>query len=140
MDRGDKHGSRMDDVLAGETEAISRAGHTGRAEESREPEPSGDGQPDVDYAPDGELSGGVPDGMSASDVEGRAELARFLRPSAFPGTAAQLLGVAREEGATDRVLGELERLGSGSAGGRAVFDNVQDVWRALGHGVETHRN
>lgn len=140
MERGDKHGPRMDDVLAGETEAISRGGHTGRAEESREPEPSGDGQPDVDYAPDGELSGGTPDGMTSEDVEGRAELARFLRPSAFPGTASQLLGVAREEGATDRVLGELGRLQSGSDGGRKVFENVQEVWIALGHGVETHRN
>ncbi|HEX7107392.1 MAG TPA: hypothetical protein VF218_15595 [Acidothermaceae bacterium] len=140
MERGDKHGPRLDDALAGETEAISRGGHTGRAEESREPEPSGEGQPDVDYAPDGELVGGTPDGMTAADVEGRAELARFLRPSAFPGTAGELLAVARDEGATDRVLAELGRLRSGSGGGDRRFENVQDVWRALGHGVETHRN
>lgn len=140
MERGDKHGPRLDDALASETEAISRGGHTGRAEESREPEPSGDDQPDVDYAPDGDLSGGTPDGMTAADVEGRAELARFLRPSAFPATAARLLEVAREEGATDRVLTELARLASGSVGGVQAFANVQDVWRSLGHGVETHRN
>ncbi len=140
MERGDKHGPRLDDALAGETEAISRAGHTGRAEESREPEPSGEGQPDVDYAPDTTLSGGTPDGMSSSDVEGRADLARFLRPSAFPASAQELSRVARDEGATDRVLADLDRLGSGSDGDRRVFENVQDVWRALGHGVESHRN
>jgi hypothetical protein len=140
MERGDKHGPRVDDAMARETEAISRTGHTGRAEESREPEPSGEGQPDVDYAPDGELSGGTPDGMTSADVEGRAELARFVRPSAFPATAADLLRVAREEGAPDRVVGELERLRSGSNGGARRFENVQDVWQALGHGVETHRN
>lgn len=140
MQRGDKHGPRLDDAMAGETEAISRGGHTGRAEESREPEPSGEGQPDVDYAPDTTLSGGTPDGMTPADVEGRAELARFVRPSAFPATAADLARVAREEGATDRVLGELERLRSGSGGAERRFENVQDVWQALGHGVETHRN
>lgn len=138
MERGDKHGPRVDDAMAGETEAISRAGHTGRAEESREPEPSGEGQPDVDYAPGGVLTGGTPDGMTPADVEGRAELARFLRPSAFPATAADLVKVARDEGAPDHVVSELQRLGSG--GGERAFTNVQDVWQALGHGVEAHRS
>jgi hypothetical protein len=78
--------------------------------------------------------------MTSADVEGRAELARFVRPSAFPATAAELLRVARDEGAPDRVVGELERLRSGSNGGERRFENVQDVWQALGHGVETHRN
>lgn len=78
--------------------------------------------------------------MTPADVEGRAELARFVRPSAFPATAADLARVARDEGATDRVLGELERLRSGSGGAERQFENVQDVWQALGHGVETHRN
>jgi len=140
MERGDKHGPRLDNAMAGETEAISRAGHTGRAEESREPEPSGEGQPEVDYAAGAARPGGTPDGMTSADVEGRAELARFVRPSAFPATADELLRVAREEGAPDVVVGELERLRSGSNGGERRFENVQDVWRALGHGVETHRN
>jgi hypothetical protein len=138
LERSDKHGPRVDDALAGETEPIERTGHTGRAEEWREPEPVGDDQPQVDRAPDTALTGGTPDGMSADDVEGRAELARFLRPSAFPADAAQLLRIARDEGATDSVLGELGRLSK--AGGGQAFETVQDVWRALGHGVETHRN
>jgi hypothetical protein len=67
-----------------------------------------------------------------------------VRPSVFPATAGELLRVARDEGAPDRVVGELERLrserSSGSNGGERRFANVQDVWQALGHGVETHRN
>jgi len=138
-ERSDKHGPRLDDALAGETEPIERGGHTGRAEEWREPEPGGGGQPDVDLAPDATLTGGTPAGMTADDVEGRTELARFLRPSAFPSDAAGLLATARDEGATDAVLGELSRLAEEEPAGR-VFDNVQDVWRAMGHGVETRRS
>lgn len=134
-ERSDKHGPRLDDALAGETEAIVRSGHTGRSEESREPEPSADDQPDVDLAPDTTSPGGTPDGMTPGDVEGRAELARFLRPSVFPADAATLARVARDHGATDFVLGELGRLKQGT-----TFGNIQDVWQALGHGVETHRN
>jgi hypothetical protein len=48
--------------------------------------------------------------------------------------------VARDEGAPDRVVSELERLRSGSKGGERRFDNVQHLWQALGGGVETHRN
>jgi hypothetical protein len=141
FERSDKHGPRVDDELAREVEPIERAGHTGRAEEWREPEPEGDGQPQVDLAPDTTLTGGVPEGMTVADVEGRSELARFLRPSAFPASAARLAEIARDQGATDRVLAELGRLaaGAGSSERDRVFNNVQDVWRALGKGVESHR-
>jgi hypothetical protein len=135
FERSDKHGPRMDDAMSGETEAIERTGHTGRAEESREPEPEGDDQPQVDLAPDTLLAGGTPDGMTPQDVEGRSELARFLRPSAFPADASTLLRIGRDDGATDFVLGELGRLPKGR-----TFANIQDIWEALGHGVETHRN
>lgn len=135
FERSDKHGPRIDEAMAGETEAIERSGHTGRAEESREPEPEGDDQPQVDRAPNTLLAGGTPDGMSADDVEGRSELARFLRPSVFPANASALLDVARDDGATDFVLGELARLPK-----NRTFANTQEIWEALGHGVETHRN
>jgi hypothetical protein len=138
MERSDKHGPRVDDALSGETEPIERTGHTGRAEESREPEPAGDDQPEVDLAPDTTLTGGTPDGMTPDDVEGRSELARFLRPSAFPAEARALLRIAQSQGATGQVVDELQRLAQGS--GDRSFENVQDVWQALGHGVETHRN
>ena len=137
FERSDKHGPRLDDKLAGETESIERAGHTGRAEEWREPEPEGEDQPQVDRNPAGLLTGGTPAGMDASDVQGRSELARFLRPSAFPANANQLLVVAREEGAPDSTLAELEGL-RGQSG--QTFENVQEVWRALGHGVEQRRS
>jgi hypothetical protein len=75
--------------------------------------------------------------MDVDDVAGRSELARFLRPSAFPGDADRLLAVAREEGATNSTIAELERLRDHP---HAMFENVQQVWRALGHGVEQHRN
>lgn len=138
FERGDKHGPRLDDAMASETEAIDRGGHTGRAEEWHEPEPSGDDQPDVDLRPDGSLTGGTPPGMTNADVEGRAELARFLRPSAFPGKARKLLDVARSEQATDDVIGELSRLAEESGRDR-TFQNVQEVWAALGHGIEERR-
>jgi hypothetical protein len=136
MERGsDKHGPRMDEALAHEVEGTVAAGRSSRGEPWRDPEPSGEDQPDVDLRPDGGLHGGVPVGMTEQDVELRSELAQALGKEVYPATAAQLMAKAHESSASDRILDLLERLPA-----EEVFTNVQDVWSRLGGGVEKHRS
>lgn len=63
----------------------------------------------------------------------RSELARFLRPSAFPADKAALISVARDERATDAVLDELAALPDDGQ-----WATPAAVWESLGHGTE-HR-
>ena len=135
MERGsDKHGFRMDDALAAETEGLTRSGHSTHAQEWKDPEPSGEDQPDSDYAPSGTLEGGVPDGMTSADVESRSELATFLGASVFPANRVVLEERAADQNAPDRILDLLRRLPDGRE-----YGNVADVWSALGGGNESHR-
>jgi hypothetical protein len=134
--RSDKHGPREDDALKHDTELIERDGGEQRAEEweeeqEQEQRPPGEFRPDRDLAPEGELVGGVPPGVDVRDVIGRSELARWLQPSVFPATAGELLGSATETDAPGDVWGLLETLPQDR-----VYQNVQDVWRTLGGGVE----
>jgi hypothetical protein len=128
-----KHGPMQDDQLAHETRGLVQGGHASHAEEWRDQQAPGEDQPDDD----GVLSGdrqGTPPGMSGDDVDERSEIARFLGLSAFPGDRDALVAVAVGNGATDHVLGELQRLPAGE-----TFGNVADVARALGLGAEAHR-
>ena len=135
MERGsDKHGARMDDALAHEVDGTIEAGRSSRVEEWRDPEPSGEDQPDVDLRPDGALHGGVPEGMTDQDVELRSEVAQALGKEIYPASGAELVAKAQESSATDHVLDLLERLPS-----EETFTNVQDIWTSLGGGVEQHR-
>ena len=135
MERGsDKHSARMDDALEAEVHGMMTAGRETRGEAWHSAEPSGEDQPDVDLAPDGTLAGGVPDGMTESDVEARSELATFLGRSVWPATGQLLLETAQTNEAPDRVLDLLRRLPSGRE-----YVNVQDAWAALQGGVEEHR-
>jgi hypothetical protein len=137
MDRGsDKHSPRVDEELKHETQGLVSAGHDTHAEEWRLPEPSGEDQPEADRAPDGTLVGGVPDGMTADDVEARATLAAHLPLSVFPGVREQLLEHVLDSSAPDVVVSEVRRLPAGRE-----FQNVGEVWRALNGGehVEEHR-
>jgi Protein of unknown function (DUF2795) len=136
VERGsDKHGARMDDALAHEVEGTIEAGRSSRGEAWRDPEPSGEDQPDVDLRPDGALHGGVPDGMSEDDVELRSEVAQALGKEIYPASGAALLAKAQENSATDRVLDLLSRLPA-----EQTFTNVADLWTSLGGGVEQHRS
>jgi Protein of unknown function (DUF2795) len=63
----------------------------------------------------------------------RVEEARFLTPSAFPVDREALLADAEGNHAPAEVLERLRALPAGR-----TFQNVQDVWRALGGAVE-HR-
>ena len=135
MERGsDKHGPRMDDALAHEVEGTVSAGRSSRGEAWREPEPSGEDQPDVDLRPDGALHGGVPAGMTEDDVELRSEVAQALGKEVYPASGAELLAKAQESSAADRILDLLAQLPA-----EEMFTNVQDVWSRLGGGVEQHR-
>ncbi|SDG00694.1 DUF2795 domain-containing protein [Klenkia brasiliensis] len=125
------HGARVDDVLAAEVEPITRTGHSGRSEESREVEPSGEDQPDVDLAPDGTLTGGTPVGIDQATVQLRTELARWLDRADFPATGADLVEAARDHRAPDAVADELARLEPTRS-----YDRVGEVVRALGHPTE----
>ncbi len=112
----DKGGPRLDDELARETRDMEQGAPTpARAEESRQQEAAAQGEPSPDTRP------------LAGDVERRTELARHLRPSAFPADRRTLLETARAEGATEDVLSALRTLPEGR-----TFSTVEEVWTALG--------
>lgn len=135
MERGsDKHGRRLDDALEHETAGLVSGGHQTRAEEWREAEPSGEDQPQVDLVPDATPPGGTPPGMSAADVAGRSELARYLHRATFPAVRALLLQEAADSQAPAAVLDRLRQLPSGRE-----FANVAEVWAAVGGHNETER-
>jgi hypothetical protein len=135
MERGsDKHGARMDDALESEVRGLVRAGHETRGEEWKSAEPSGEDQPDVDLVPDGTLVGGVPEGMTETDVEARAEIASYLGKEVWPADRDTLIERATAMHAPDRVLDQLRQLPDGVA-----FATMQEVWAELQGGVEAHR-
>lgn len=129
-----KHGSIVDDEMKAETRGLEQADRGTRAEEWRDPEPSGEDQPDTDRVPHGTFTGGTPDGMTEDDVARRSRLASTLDRSTWPANRQRLIEDARSNQAPDWVLDELSRLPDGKE-----FANVQDVWATLGHGVEEHR-
>jgi hypothetical protein len=131
-ERSTKHSPRVDDELGHEIEGMVRGGHSTRAEEWRDPEPTAEGEPDIDANPSGTLIGGTPVGMDADAVEARAELARWLDRADFPSTGPQLVEAARDHRAPDAVVAELERLPDGD-----TFERIGDVVRALGYPTET---
>jgi hypothetical protein len=119
MERGsDQHGPRVDDAMAGDAEAVTRGSPVeSRADEGREQDsPPGSPVP----APD--------------ELHERSELARHLRPQAFPADRDTLVRVAEEEQAPDSLLALLRLLPEGRA-----FDNVEAVWEYLGGAVERRR-
>jgi len=135
MQRGsDKHSARMDDALDGEVRGLVSAGRDTHAEEWKLAEPSGEDQPEVDRSADGDLHGGVPDGMTEADVEERSRLAVYLGKEVWPATGQQLLELARNREAPDVVLDRLSQLPPGRS-----FTNLQDAWQALHGGAEQHR-
>jgi hypothetical protein len=133
LERGsDKHGPRVDEEMDRETRSLQQGSPVeSRAEEFREQEGPGDRQP----TPDARLAGGraTAASLDLDDAEARADIARFLTPSAFPADREALLADARDNHAPEVVLERLQAL----PGGRS-YENVQDVWGALGGTVE-HR-
>jgi Protein of unknown function (DUF2795) len=131
--QSDKHGPILDEELEHETRGLVQGGRSSRAEEWRDPEPAGEDQPTADriYPEDRR---GNPEGMTQTDVDERSDIARSLGTGAFPGDRETLVAIAADNEATDHVLSLLRSLPAGQ-----TFENVQDVARALGLHVETHR-
>lgn len=127
MDRGSsKHGPRLDEEMAFETLGVTHGDTAGigRAEEWREPEPSGEDQPD-----EGRMPASGDGGEPARDA--RSLLGTVLHRSVFPADADTLVAAASAGQAPDAVVDELSRLPRGQ-----VFATVSEVWAALGHGFD----
>jgi hypothetical protein len=126
MERGNtKHGPRLDDEMAHEVRGLVQgAPADSRVEEFRDPEPSGEDQPE----PRGHLAGGAPPGMTYEEVEERSRLGRYIPRSSLPGDREALVIGASQLNAPDDVLAELARLPAGE-----TFQTVNEVWAALGH-------
>lgn len=76
------------------------------------------------------LNAGTPPGMTRKDVQGRFELARHLEPHVFPADAKAIRDMAAATAVPQSLQDDLERLPD------AVYADVNEVWTALGHGVE----
>jgi hypothetical protein len=135
VERGsDKHSPLRDDELKHETEGLVRSGHGTHAEEWKDAEPSGEDQPDSDLAPQGTLHGGTPSGMSADDVEGRAEIASYIGKESYPLIREQVIDLVMDRNAPGRVVDLVKRLPAGQP-----FHNVNEIWAAVGGHVEHDR-
>ncbi len=133
MERNSKHGFRMDDAMAAETDSLTRgAPIESRVEEWREAEPSGEDQPVPDMILNGD-SRETNGSLGHDELELRSELAKRLRKSAFPANRQTLEEIAAEEQAPGPILDLLRRLPDGR-----TFENTSDIWQALGGHVE-HR-
>jgi hypothetical protein len=118
--------------MAEETASLTHgAPMESRAREDTEAEPPGEGEPTPDALIASGDTGGP--GLAHDDVELRSEIARHLRPHAFPAARDTLVTVAEQEGASDAVVALLRTLPAD-----VEFAQVSDVWRALGGEVE-HR-
>ena len=128
-------GPHEDDQRKHETRGLEQGGHSTHVEEWRDPEPAGEDQPtgDEHLVPEW-LEQGTPPGMSPSDVEERAELARFIDRSVYPAARDDLVADAERNQAPDSVLQVLRGLP-----GDHQFTTTQDVARAAGLGTEERR-
>ena len=133
MERGsDKHSPRVDEQLDHDTRSLRQGAPVeSRVEEHREQEGPGEDQP----TPDARLTGGraTAASLDLDDAETRADIARFLNPSSFPADREALLADAEANHAPAGVTERLQALPAGRS-----FENVQDIWSALGGTVE-HR-
>jgi hypothetical protein len=135
MERGNsKHGPRVDEEMSREVSGTVHGTAGSRVEEWRQPEPPGEDQPQPTTAPVGETRAGTPQGMTPDDVEQRSRLARFIGLSALPGDRVAVRRSAEDNEAPGDVLAELDRLPADTE-----FQNVAEVWAALGHSNERQR-
>jgi len=122
--------------MANETRGMVQGNVGARAEEWRDPEPSGEDQPDSSLVP--ELTaghdGGAPIGMTPDEREARSRLGRYLSRSAFPADRSTLTAAARAAQAPDDIVGALARLAPDRS-----YGTVSEVWSALGGGDERQR-
>ena len=132
MERGsDKHSPRLDEALDSEVASLRRGSPVeARAEPSREKEGPADGEPTPDA-----LLRRIDEPGSApghDEVEGRAELARQLKPSVFPARPLELAEALREDNGSESLVSAVAGLPD------RVYDNVAQVWAEMtGYDVES---
>ena len=131
MQESDKHASRLDEQLKHETEHLVDGPPVENRDEGRMQQAAAEGEPELNPGARPELDEAPGIGISASDAEQRAELARHIEQSAFPGDRDALLASAEGLNAPDAVLSQLRSLPAGE-----TYENVQAVWVALGGSVE----
>ncbi|MFL6127814.1 MAG: DUF2795 domain-containing protein [Mycobacteriales bacterium] len=136
MDRGsNKHSPRVDEELGHEAEGMMRAERPTRAQEWKEPEPAGEDQPDPGALGEpAHRQPAPPPGMTVTEVALRSELGARLTRAAFPNDVSGLLGHLVDTDAPDRLRQLVRQLPSGR-----VFENVGEVFQALGFHQEDHR-
>lgn len=113
----DKHGSRLDEQMKHEVQSLVEGGS---AEESRADE----GRTQEGQAED-EMR------FDLTSLDARAELARHVTAADWPASRDQLVDAARVERAPQALLDTLRGLPA-----EVRFENVQEVWAALGGPVE----
>lgn len=121
MDESTKHSPRVDEQLKHE-EAGDHA-----EERLRNQGPTED-----DHLPPEGARHDLDDVVDLSGVEERSDIARFLEPSGFPGTRADLVSAAEDHHAPVHVLETLNELPDDDT----AYENVQQVWEALGGTAE----
>jgi hypothetical protein len=132
VERGsDKHSPRLDEALDSEVAALRRGSPVeARAQPEREKEGPADGEP----TPDALLSAVDRPGTAPGhdEIEGRAELARQLKPSVFPARPLELAEALREDNGSEPLVSALANLPD------RVYENVAQVWAEMtGHDVES---
>ena len=135
MERGsDKHSPRIDDGLAQDTRPLTQgAPMESRADEARQQEGAGDGEPTTDALLTGELHGEESQDalLDHDETEARSRLAAHLRPSIWPADREALLTCAQETHAPAEVIDQLRQLPDGT------YTHTEAVWEALGGRVES---
>jgi Protein of unknown function (DUF2795) len=127
MDRGSsKHGPKLDEQMAHETEDLVRSrGHSTHTEEWRQTEPVD--EVDELRALRPAVAGGPPLAASEEDIELRSALARAVGRHAFPAHRDALLAQAEAADAPRELIDRLGGLGQAES-----FANVGEVARAIG--------
>jgi hypothetical protein len=135
MDRGsDKHSPRIDDGLAHDTRPLTQgAPLESRADEARQQEGAGDGEPTTDALLSGELHGEEAQEalLDHDEAEARSRMASYLRPSIWPADREAVVACAEENNAPAEILDHLRQLPDGT------FSHTEAVWEALGGKVES---
>jgi len=121
MERGSNRlSAHRDEEMKHELQGLLRSGHSTRVEEWNDPEPVADDDPPV--------AGGPvrPDAGSASVAAVRLELARNLGRTSFPAGPRELVGVLRDQYASDALVEPVERLPE-----KARYANAQELAEAV---------
>lgn len=132
-DKSSKHGPKLDDQMAHETEGLVRGGGPTHAEEFKETEPVATDtgrDPTAGTTPRQE---GTPPGMTPDDVEDRAAFARMIVGVHYPASGREIAEHAAAQGAPDGAVAALRNLPN------RQYENLADVTGELGIGQENRR-